>query len=440
MKAKQNIQICWFRRDLRLEDNAAWYYALQNNDCPVLALFIFDKNILSTLPSSYDKRVDAIHQIVDKLNKQLISLGTILWVEYGEPEKIFEQLFNQFSVKSLHLNKDYEPYATKRDASIYKIAKQYGVNFMEYKDEVIFEPGEITKTDGKPYTVFTPYSKVWYKKIEKKHFNSFDTSINKNNVLKMPAQSILSLDDIGFKATDFIYKEPQIPNKIIAEYDKTRNFPSIKGTSELSFHLRFGTISIRKLSYIAYNTNQTFLNELIWREFFMSILYFFPQVTTQSFKPLYDNIAWLNDEQSFEKWCQGKTGYPLVDAGMRQLNETGWMHNRVRMVVAGFLCKHLLIDWRWGEAYFAEKLLDYDLAANNGNWQWAAGSGCDAAPYFRIFNPSEQIKKFDPDYIYIKQWVKEIFTNKYPLPIVEHSVARNRAIIVYKAALSDFEV
>ena len=435
-KEGQDIQVFWFRRDLRLHDNRGWYEALKDIRYPVLPLFIFDSDILASLPSPYDTRVDAIRQMLQQLNKELQELGTSLVIEYGKPIEIFAKLVATYSIAAVHTNRDYEPYATKRDKEVELFLQEKQIAFSTHKDQVVYEPGEILKPDGKPYTIFTPYAKTWAKKISIEAFAQCDYTPLAHNVVQRSAQDILSLADIGFQRTSFQYNPPSIPYSIIENYENTRNFPAIKGTSELGMHLRFGTISIRQLSQIAYERNHTFLSELIWREFFMGILFHFPHVQTRSFKPAYDAILWINDEAQFARWCEGTTGYPMVDAGMRQLNTTGLMHNRVRMVVASFLCKHLLIDWRWGEAYFASKLMDYDLSANNGNWQWAAGCGCDAAPYFRVFNPSEQVKKFDPQHNYIQQWIPEYNTLAYPQPIVNHAFARNRAIETYKYSLA----
>jgi len=435
-KEGQDIQVFWFRRDLRLTDNVGLYNALQDKRYPVFPLFIFDTDILSSLPSTYDKRVDYIHQILTSLNQELHQLGSSLMVEIGKPTEVFEKLTTQFTIKAVHTNSDYEPYAIQRDKEVRSLLHTKGITLHTYTDQVIFAPGEVIKADGSPYTIFTPFSKIWLRKYEQLPHQEYTTDAYKKNWLSTPAQEIPSLAKCGFKKTSIQYTPPSIPYSIIDNYTDTRNFPAINGTSTLSIHLRFGTISIRQLARIAFTRNHTYVSELIWRDFFMQILYFFPHVQTNAFKPKYDAIEWRNDTAEFSRWCNGTTGYPLVDAGMRQLNETGWMHNRVRMVAASFLCKHLLVDWRWGEAYFATKLMDYDLSANNGNWQWAAGCGCDAAPYFRVFNPTEQAKKFDSNSEYIRQWIPEVDTNKYATPIVEHTFARNRAIETYKKAIS----
>jgi deoxyribodipyrimidine photo-lyase len=425
------ISVFWFRRDLRLHDNTALFHALKSGE-KVLPIFIFDSNILSDLKNKKDKRLDFIHQSLQRIQEQLLTLGSSLYILHNTPQKAFEQITNEFEIKAVFTNHDYEPSAIARDEELAQFLKKNNIAFQSFKDQVIFEKNEVLKADGKPYTVFTPYSKIWKQELQKNPIQHFESEKHLEDFHKTSPFPFPTLNEIGFEKSDLIYPEPQWNNEVIKKYHDTRNIPSIKGTSLLSVHLRFGTISIRKLVKKAVQTNEQWLNELIWREFFMMILYHFPHVVKNSFKAKYDKIEWRNNEQEFKAWCEGKTGYPIVDAGMRELNETGFMHNRVRMIVASFLTKHLLIDWRWGEAYFAEILLDYELSANNGNWQWAAGSGCDAAPYFRIFNPEEQTKKFDPEEKYIRRWVKE----KYP-PIVDHKFARARCLEVYKKAVKE---
>lgn len=434
-KINSSVAVFWFRRDLRLEDNTGLFHALKSG-YPVLPLFIFDTDILSQLDGNEDKRVDFIHQAIQEIQKKLTVFGSSLLVKIGTPLAIFEELTTEFNIKTVFTNRDYEPYALQRDSSVEKLLSRKNIEFRSFKDQVIFEWNEVLKKNGEPYTIFTPYSNIWKQKLSKLAYQSY-TSENEKNYVQFSAQ-VPKLKEIGFLKTDLLFSAPVVNENIIANYDQTRNFPAIKGSTKLSVHLRFGTIGIRELVKLAMELNESWLNELIWREFFMSILMHFPYVEKRAFKKKYDEIEWRNNETEFERWCEGKTGYPIVDAGMRQLNETGWMHNRVRMVVASFLTKHLLIDWRWGEAYFAQKLLDYDLSANNGNWQWAAGCGCDAAPYFRVFNPVEQTKKFDPELIYIRKWVKDLDTFDYPQPIVEHVFARNRALEIYKRGLNTF--
>lgn len=433
MKTKLNL--FWFRRDLRLIDNHGLYEALQS-ELPVLPIFIFDTNILEKLENKEDKRVDFIFQALEKLNEYLEKQGKSIQIFYGRPLEIYQKLTEKYNIESVFFNEDYEPYAIKRDQEIADFLNKKGINFHTYKDQVIFQKDEITKADGKPYTVYTPYSKQWLLKFNDQNLEFFASDKKLENLLNIEKQNI-TLENIGFKKTNYLFENPKINLEILEKYQETRDFPTLE-TSQMSVHLRFGTFSIRKLVKIANELkDKTYLKELIWREFFMQILWHFPKVIHHSFKEKYDNIAWENNEELFQKWCEGKTGYPIVDAGMRELNETGLMHNRVRMVCASFLTKHLLTDWRIGEAYFAEKLMDYDLSANNGNWQWSAGSGCDAAPYFRVFNPEEQQKKFDPKFIYIKKWVKEFGTSAYPKPIIEHKFARERALKKYKEGLGD---
>lgn len=432
---KKTISVFWFRRDLRLEDNAGLYHALKSGDI-ILPIFIFDPDILNKLFNQEDKRVDFIHQSILNLNNQLLHLGSSLKVFHSTPIKVFEELLREYRIHKVYTNRDYEPYAIERDNAIKLFLKSKTVDFKTYKDQCIFEKDEIVKDDGKPYTIFTPYSKKWKLKLNNFYLKSYPTEKYFNSFLQTKPFVIPTLLDIGFRKTNLIIPPKDISVNIVAKYKEQRDFPAIKGTSVLSVHLRFGTMSIRSLAQRAMQLSDTWLNELIWRDFYMMILWHFPHVQKFSFKKQYDRIEWRNNEDEFKAWCEGKTGFPIVDAGMRELNQTGFMHNRVRMIVASFLVKDLLIDWRWGEAYFAEKLLDFDLSANNGGWQWAAGSGCDAAPYFRVFNPIEQTKKFDAKLEYIKKWIPEFDTLNYPPPIVNHSFARTRAINAYKKALS----
>lgn len=431
---KTKVSIFWFRRDLRLEDNAGLCQALASG-FPVLPIFIFDTAILDALANKSDRRVDYIHQALSAINLTLKNYHSKLSSFYGKPLEIFQQLTQEYDIQAVFCNRDYEPQAIERDTEIYNFFKSQNIPFKAYKDQVIFDKNEVVKNDGTPYTVYTPYAKKWKEILTEKDYHTHKADFN--HFLKQDFTEIHSLKDIGFKKTEFHFETPKLEAKIIDEYDKYRDFPALQKTTQLGIALRFGTISIRKCVDFALQHNQTWLGELIWREFFMQILYHFPKVVSHSFKTKYDFIQWRNDEQEFELWCTGNTGYPIVDAGMRQLNETGYMHNRVRMIVASFLCKHLLIDWRWGEAYFAEKLNDYDLSANNGNWQWAAGCGCDAAPYFRVFNPALQTEKFDKNFDYIKRWLPEFGTEKYPKPIVEHHFARDRALKIYGEAVKE---
>lgn len=429
----QKITIFWFRRDLRLEDNTGLYYALQQEE-NVLPLFIFDKKILDKLEDKSDARVDFIHQQILSIHQELANKGSSMVIKYGNPEEIFQELAEEYDIQSVYTNRDYEPYAKERDQKIEKILKEKNIPFLTFKDQVIFEPGEILNGSGEFYKVFTPFSRVWLDK-----FNRTKTllllDLQWKRLFSTHPLPAISLEEMGFEKSILDTPSRNADEAIISHYSQTRNFPSQNGTSRLGIHLRFGTISVRKLALIAAQLNDTFLNELIWREFYMMILAYNPQVVDRAFKPQYDQIPWRDNEAEFEAWCKGKTGYPIVDAGMRELNATGYMHNRVRMIVASFLTKHLLIDWRWGEAYFAKKLLDFELASNNGGWQWAAGTGTDAQPYFRIFNPESQTEKFDKELKYIKKWIPEFGTSKYPEPIVDHKFARQRALDTYKKAL-----
>ncbi len=428
------ISIFWFRRDLRLEDNTGLFHALKSGNA-VLPIFIFDTEILNNLENKNDRRVDFIHQVLIQLQLKINKLGSNLSVFNGKPLEIFKDLVQKYSIQSVFTNHDYEPLAIKRDEEIATFLKTQKIDFKSFKDQVIFEKNEITKDDGLPYTIFTPFSKKWKSKLNSFYLKPYPTEKYYSNFIQIQPEPIISLQNIGFKKTEIEFKEPLLNEKIISQYHENRDFPALNATTKLSIHLRFGTVSIRKLAAYANLTNETWLNELIWREFYMMILFHFPHVVGSSFKKQYDSIVWRNNEAEFELWKSGKTGYPIVDAGMIELNETGFMHNRVRMIVASFLTKHLLIDWRWGENYFAEKLNDFELASNNGGWQWSAGSGCDAAPYFRVFNPSEQTKKFDSKMTYIRKWIPEIDTFKYPQPMVDHKFARERVLKVYKEAL-----
>ena len=433
---QQKKSIFWFRRDLRLSDNCALFHALRSG-MNIIPIFIFDTDILSLLADTADLRVNFIHREVGKLNSSLKALGSSLHQYSGKPEEVFKTLIADFDIHTVYANADYEPYGIGRDKEIAKLLAQAGVEFRTFKDHVIFEKSEIVKSDNLPYTVFTPYSKKWVEKFVAHIPESFSSESLLANFQHCPPAQDIPLAQIGFKYVNFPFPSPVPDEEIIRTYQQYRDIPSLDRTSHLGLHLRFGTVSIRKMARLAYQLNATWLNELIWREFFMQILFHFPYVQETAFKTQYDRIEWLNDEKQFERWCKGETGYPLVDAGMRELNQTGFMHNRVRMVTASFLTKHLLIDWRWGEAYFAEKLLDFELSSNNGNWQWAAGTGCDAAPYFRIFSPQAQTDRFDPKSEYIRRWVPETITGQYPAPIIDHSFARARCLSTYKKALGN---
>lgn len=426
------VNVFWFRRDLRVGDNHGFYKALKAG-LPVLPIFIFDENILSELPKD-DARVAFIYDSLKQINDELRTVNSSLLIIHADPLSAWNELLNKYEINEVYANHDYEPYAIERDTEVRKALKTNAVEFSTFKDQVIFEKSDILKGDGSPYTIYTPYKNKWLEHFSvEKDTPPFESEDLIQNCLTADLP-FPSLKEIGFVRSEI--KVSPFKKEFVHQYDETRDIPGLDQTTRLGTHLRFGTVSVRQIVNFATRSNQVFLSELIWREFFMTILYHFPFVVDKSFKPKYDNIPWLNNESQFQSWCDGETGYPMVDAGMKELNQTGFMHNRVRMVVASFLCKHLLIDWRWGEAYFAEKLLDYELAANNGNWQWAAGTGCDAAPYFRVFNPSIQLKKFDPDLVYIKKWLPEFNQFGYPEPIVEHAFARDRAISTYKSALS----
>lgn len=428
------LTLFWHRRDFRLEDNAGLYHALKNEE-NVQPLFVFDCHILDSLEDLDDARVTFIYNQTKALKDAYRKQGADLWVFYGSPLEVFRKLCSENQVKAVYTNRDYEPYAKKRDAELESFLNEQGSTFKTFKDHVIFEKEEITKDDGQPYTIYSPYANKWKAKLSDFQLKKYPVITYFSSLRKAPLSPLITLAEMGFKPSQTNFPKKDIPQIILENYHQTRDIPSLPGTSRLSIHLRFGTISIRKLVAVARNVNQKYLSELIWRDFYQSIIYHFPDSINKAFKPVYDNVEWLNDEVAFDCWCKGKTGYPFVDAGMRELNTTGFMHNRARMITASFLTKHLLIDWRWGEAYFASKLLDFELASNVGGWQWAAGSGCDAAPYFRVFNPLLQAEKFDPQRLYIKKWIPEIDTKNYPKPIIDHKFARNRALEAYKKAL-----
>ena len=427
------LTLFWFRRDLRVQDNVGLFHALEQSE-QVLPVFIFDQSILQKLPKK-DARVELILQALGYINDAMKGNQCTVGMYHGVPKAILNDLIDRYPFDRVVTNRDYEPYARERDQEIEEFLATRGISFETYKDQVIFEKDEVTKDDGKPYVVYTPYSRKWLKAYEESLPKKYPSE-NLLHKLYPEIQPTLTLEDLGFEPQDHDTPKFQFDDAVIDAYEDTRNFPALDQTSRLGPYLRFGLVSVRELVQKAANRpNNTFLKELVWREFFMQILWHFPHTKDQSFKAQYDRIPWRNNEDEFKRWCAGETGYPLVDAGMKQLNQTGFMHNRVRMLVGSFLCKHLLIDWRWGEAYFAEKLLDYEMSSNIGNWQWVAGSGVDAAPYFRIFNPTEQIKKFDKQHTYIQKWVPNYQELNYPKPIVEHKMARERCLSVYKSAL-----
>ncbi|MCH4553535.1 MULTISPECIES: cryptochrome/photolyase family protein [Aestuariibaculum] len=434
---KKTINIFWFRRDLRLHDNHGLFEAL-SSEHPVLPVFIFDIEILDKLPKD-DARVTFIFDALEHIKSTLKGKHRkSLAIYFGKPLDIYKTICETYHINTVFTNHDYEPYAMKRDAEIEAFLKTKSINFKTFKDQVIFERNDITKADGTPYVVYTPYMKVWKSHFKSQKITSYPSESLLNEIIDEQSLPNVDLETIGFTRSAQHIEDYKINPELISTYEDLRNFPAKDATSKLGPHLRFGTVSVRVMANKANQSkNEVFLQELIWREFFMQILWHFPHTVTKSFKPSYDRIIWRNNEEEFKAWCEGKTGYPLVDAGMRQLNATGFMHNRVRMLVGSFLCKHLLIDWRWGEAYFAEKLHDYEMASNIGNWQWVAGSGVDAAPYFRIFNPTTQIEKFDKNLEYIRQWVPEFQELTYPQPIVDHKFARERCLKVYKEALNN---
>lgn len=434
----QEVSIFWHRRDLRTNDNAGLYRALKNQK-NVFPIFIFDKNILDKLEDKDDQRITFLHNSITNLQETYKQNGSTLKVFYSEPIEAFKSLAKEYQIGGVYTNHDYEPYAKERDHEIRELLNEKGISFYSYKDQCILEKGEVLKDDGKPYTVFSPYMRKWKSVLTDYHLKPYPTEKYFGNLLQTDETNpVPSLAEMGFVRSEKPIPTNELQEDIIKKYHLQRDIPSMKGTSRLSVHLRFGTVSIRALAKAGVKLNEKWLNELIWRDFYFMILWHFPHLVNNAFKPQYDNIPWRDDVESFNKWCEGKTGYPIVDAGMRELNATGFMHNRVRMIVASFLTKHLLIDWRWGEAYFARKLLDFELSSNNGGWQWAASSGCDAAPYFRVFNPELQTKKFDPQLKYIKKWVPEFESIKYQQSeIVEHKFARERVLKTFKEALGN---
>jgi len=433
-KDKTVVNIFWMRRDLRLEDNTALFHALKTRE-NVLPLFIFDPDVLENLEVRPDFRVNFIYKTLCEIKDILENIGSDIYIAHGRPQDVFKKISEEFHICSVYANRDYEPYSVFRDTNVERFLKINKIEYHSYKDHVLFEKDELVKEDGKPYTVFTAYKNKFLEKFNKEMVRPLNTSQYYHNFIRIKPLPIMSIEMLGFEQINIVFPSKALTKSLLEGYAANRDFPARNGTSKLSVHLRFGTISIRKVTALALLHSETFLTELIWRNFYSQILWYFPQVLTRAFKPIYDNIKWENNLDHFSAWCKGKTGYPMVDAGMRELNQTGFMHNRLRMVTSSFLCKHLLIDWRWGEAYFASKLNDYDLASNNGGWQWAAGSGCDAVPYFRIFNPELQAKKFDADSEYIKKWIPELGTANYPLPIIDLRFARERVLKRYTLGL-----
>ena len=435
MDKKTPVSICWFRRDLRLHDNAALYHALKGEH-PVLPLFIFDREILDELEDKDDARLTFIYNSVEKMRDELQQQGSSIIIKYGKPAQVWDELLKEYPVAAVYTNRDYEPYAKNRDTAVAAKLSEKGIPFNDYKDQMIFDRSEVVKDDGKPYTVFTPYKKRWFKTLKPFHLKAYPTGKYFNNLAQTRPLHFITLQEMGFVKSELEFPKDEYED-IIEDYAKNRDYPAKKGTSHIGLHLRFGTVSIRDCARRAFEKEQTWLGELVWREFYMMALDHFPETQTKAYRPKYDHINWRNNEKEYEAWCRGETGYPLVDAGMRELNATGFMHNRIRMVTASFLVKHLLVDWRWGEHYFARRLLDYEASTNIGSWQWVAGSGTDVMPYFRIFNPEAQLKKFDPKKEYIKQWVPEYDNaDKYPAPMVDNREGKERALKEYRAAVA----
>jgi len=426
--------IFWFRRDLRLDDNHALFKALKSG-YDVLPIFIFDSNITIKLNQN-DHRLNYINNVLDGLNKRLSENKKKIYIYKGDPIEIISKLIIKLKIKEIYLNKDYEPYAIDRDDKIEKLCVANNVSYNSFKDHVIFEEDQIVKKDGTPYVVYTPYSRKWIEKFQSNQLDSYPSELNLDGFVD--SDKIREVNYLmDFEKNIISPKTYNLNKDLIDKYEETRNFPALDSTSRIGVNLRFGTVSTRKIvKTSSERSNNTFLKELIWREFFIQILWHFPHTTEKSFKDKYERIEWRNDMDDFKLWCDGKTGYPIVDAGMNQLNKTGFMHNRLRMVVGSFLCKHLLIDWRLGEKYFADKLFDYEQASNVGNWQWVAGCGVDAAPYFRIFNPEEQQKKFDKELQFIKKWIPNYDKDNYINKIVDHKFARERCLNTYKKALN----
>lgn len=474
MSSSSQTSLVWFRRDLRDYDHAALYHALKSSK-QVYCAFIFDTEILDQLTDKADRRVEFIWESVRELKLALQQQGGDLIVRHGKASSEIPKLAEQLKVNAVFTNRDYEPSAAERDRKVACQLKDHAIEFHDFKDQVIFEKDEILTQAGKPFGVFTPYKNAVLKKLNDFYLASYPVSRYINNLAKRKAEEMQSLESLGFVRTNL--SSLKLPTGMsgaqqlfedflerIQQYKSARDFPAIKGPSYLSVHLRFGTISIRQLARTAWQMGgsgaEGWLNELIWRDFYFQILYHHPRVADgRAFKADFDTLPFSNNEKLFHAWCDGKTGYPLVDAAMRQINQTGWMHNRLRMVAASFLVKDLLIDWRWGERYFAEKLIDFDLSANNGGWQWAASTGCDAQPWFRIFNPITQSEKFDTEGKFIRRYVPElaVCNNKeihapwliaasrqqelglslgidYPQPVVDHAAQRLLALVLYKNA------
>lgn len=477
MSVSTKRALVWFRRDLRDYDHAALFQALKSSQ-EVYCVFIFDTEILDRLPDRADRRVEFIWESVRELKQALQQQGADLIVRHGAASIEIPQLAKELNVTAVYANHDYEPAAIRRDASVADSLIHAGIAFHSFKDQAIFERDEVLTQTGKPYGVFTPYKNAWLKKLDDFYLQPYPVDRYISHLARGKVVELPSLESMGFKRTnlgsfmlptgmsgaqrlfeDFIERMPM--------YQAARDFPAIKGPSYLSVHLRFGTISIRQLARTAWHMGgagaETWLSELIWRDFYFQVLHHHPHIAEgQAFKAEFDRLPFPNDKALFRAWCEGSTGYPLVDAAMRQLNQTGWMHNRLRMVTASFLVKDLLIDWRWGERYFADKLLDFDFSANNGGWQWAASTGCDAQPWFRIFNPVTQSEKFDAGGKFIRKYIPELAAcnqkeihapwlmpvlrqqelgiaigKDYPMPVVDHALQRSKALTLYKQASAE---
>ena len=459
--------LVWFRRDLRLDDHAALYHALKVSDA-VYCAFVFDRTILDPLPRA-DRRVAFILESVRELDAALRAKGGVLLCLTGDPRDEIPRLASRLGVQTVWTNRDYEPAVIARDAQVAERLAAQGIGFETAKDQVIFEQDEVLTADGRPFSVFTPYQRAWRKRLTPFYLRPYPVQRYLDRLARTDGDSLPTLAALGFDTVDVSRLQPGMSgaetlladfSHRIDRYHEARDYPAVKGPSYLSVHLRFGTVSIRQLAGFAEHLGNagadTWLNELIWRDFYQQILWHHPRVVDHAFKPVFDALVFENRQDWFAAWCEGRTGYPLVDAAMRQLNQSGYMHNRLRMVTASFLVKDLLIDWRWGERYFAEKLIDYDLAANNGGWQWAAGTGCDAQPYFRIFNPVSQSEKFDPKGAFIRRYVPELadlpdraihapwqaspielsaagirLGDHYPAPLVDHAIQRERALAMF---------
>jgi|SRR6476661_159510 len=436
------MKIClfWHRRDLRIHDNAGLAAALDSG-LPVLPLFIYDSDILTQLPDKADARLTFIYDQVERLATETETAGGTFLARYGRPAEVLAQLADELDIAAVHTNEDYEPYARQRDGEVGEMLAQRGIAFYLYKDQVVFAKDDIMTKSGTVPKVFGAYHKAYLERLTDElllPYGSQDAfrAENLHRLTKAQAGTRPTLEELGFERREQYSPTVELPAEdVVRNYHRTRDTPALtNGTTRLSVQLRFGTVSVRQAMRQARALNPKLLAEIIWRDFFMMLLWHFPGTATEAYDPKMRAIPYRNNEDEFRAWCEGHTGYPLVDAGMRELNATGYLPNRVRMTVAGFLVKHLFIDWRWGERYFADKLLDYELAINVGNWQWMAGTGAVAAPWFRVYSPQNQLEQVDPELKYVKSWVPELGTAGYPAPIVEHKFARDRAVEAIRAA------